>query len=222
MKNISIFLLTSLFAIILLNSIGCGNSNELIKKKSEQFWEMSSYFPKSYSKIVGTYEHSSGFDGEYLKLNPDSTFFLRQWYDIFDPTDPYIGHKGKYSIKADTLTLKIESFAIDTNVFKKLFPKINNKLMDRLIQDSLKVHNQRYKNGIDAIRDTNIDLYRKLVNQNKFNIKRVGEYILLVRYGFKDLFLDEILKDYNYPQCVSCKNKMFSYFFTKKIIDKKK
>lgn len=213
--------ITFLFFIISLNLIGCGPSEELTKKKSEQFWEMSSYNPKTYSKIVGVYERSSGFDGGYLRLYKDSTFIIKMWTDLYDPTNPYDGNSGKYSLNADTLSLDVESVTIDTSKFKKLFPDIKDeKVINKLIQDSLDVYKKGYSKSLISIKDTNKILYNRLKDLDRFNIKRIGEYILLVQLPFKKLFLDELLKDYYYPQCVSCKNRIFSSFFTKQNLNK--
>jgi len=197
--------------------ISCGPSEEFLNKKSEQFWEMSTFTPNSYSEINGVYEYSTGFESGYLKLNKDSTFSLRIWNDIYDPTNPYNGIIGKYFIKVDTLILKRNSITIDTNIFKERHPEIkDDEIIKRMIQDSLKVKNEKFNQYLSSLKDTNLTSYIRLQNLNKFYIKRIGEYIFLIRLPFKSLFLDELKNNNGFPDlCETCKDKIFDFYFTK-------
>ncbi|NSW85333.1 MAG: hypothetical protein HPY84_03330 [Syntrophobacteraceae bacterium] len=56
--------------------------------------------------VHGTYINKLS-SKEYLTLNPDGTFFLKQRNRISDLSTPFISIEGKYDLKGDDLILKL-------------------------------------------------------------------------------------------------------------------
>ncbi len=74
------------------------------------------------SNVVGTYI-SKGNALEYLILNADGTFYLKQRDRFAGPEAPYSGIEGKYEVKGKDVTLKLKDGGeaggtIEGNIFK--------------------------------------------------------------------------------------------------------
>ena len=89
------------FLITLLTfTIGCVSTIPLDDYK--RFFVTNHFSPSEIGQVTGTYYQSSGFTGEELVLNPDSTFFYDTWTDILI-AEKIKGYKGKYYIFNDTI-----------------------------------------------------------------------------------------------------------------------
>ena len=196
--------------------MSCSSSDKLMNERVNEFWEMSTFHPKIILDICGTYNFNHGLGGGILELNKDSSFNIREWADLIDLSNPFIGSSGKYQIRVDTLLLEINSVNIDTSIFKKLHPDIKDeRIINRLIKDTLKYENEKYDKFLASLKDTNITRYNRIKDWNKYYIKRIGDYIFLVRLPFKDMFMGD-LRNYIFPElCENCKNKIFAFYYTR-------
>ena len=88
MKKKFIFLF---FSILIFNCAHTLSENEL-----NTYLKNFVCIPQNVSEITGTYQKSSGFDGEILELKKDGTCFYNNWSEISLIDNPVAGYSGKF------------------------------------------------------------------------------------------------------------------------------